>query len=220
MKTYTLDEGVTYELLVRVEQTGLYDRTYSMRIWEEGTAEPTEWTLQGTQTFAIEDAPATGSIYLNAHYFDVAFNNLSVTEITGSDIVQGTTGNDQLMAVDTGDLLPGKDEIDVFVGQEGADIFVFGDINGSYYDDGIGATLGETDYGFVWDFTPGADKIQLAGSTNDYLLAEDTANLPAGTSIWLAGTGDDEDELVGLLNAINGIDLGDDYFIFTDTLFA
>ena len=121
-QAYALEEGSTYELNVRVEQTGLYDRTYSMKIWEVGDSEPTGWTLQGTQTFSIDEAPATGSIYLNAHYFDVAFNNLSVTEITGRDIVQGTTGNDQLVAVNTDDLLPGQGEIDVFVGYEGADV--------------------------------------------------------------------------------------------------
>ena len=98
---------------------------------------------------------------------------------------------------------------------------MFGDLNGSYYDDGIGANSGEADYGFVWDFTLGTDKIQLAGSADDYLLAEDTANLPAGTSIWLSETGGGaEDELVGILNATYGISLEEDYFVFTDTLFA
>ncbi len=49
---------------------------------------------------------------------------MSVTEITGRDIIQGTANGDQLAAVDTGDLLPGQGEIDVFVGNEGADIFI------------------------------------------------------------------------------------------------
>jgi hypothetical protein len=217
---YTLYEDATYELLVRVEQTGLYDRTYSMKIWEEGTSEPTGWTLQGTQTFAIEDAPATGSIYLNAHYFDVAFNNLAVTEITGSDIVQGTAGDDLLATVDTSAVHPGLNEIDVFVGHEGANTFVFGDIDGSYYDDGVTTTSGMTDYGFVWDFTAGTDKVQLAGVAADYLLTEDENALPAGTAIWLAGANGDADELIGVLNDIHSINLGTDYFIFTDTLIA
>ena len=36
----TLSEEVEYNLTVRVEQTGLYDRIYSFKIWEAGTAEP------------------------------------------------------------------------------------------------------------------------------------------------------------------------------------
>ena len=113
-----------------------------------------------------------------------------------------------------------QQEVDVFVGNEGADIFIFGDFNGSYYDDGIGASSGESDFGFVWDFVTGVDKIQLAGSAADYQLTEDPANLPSGTAIWRVGTNGDADELIGVLNTSDSLDLGGDSFIFTDSLFT
>ena len=71
-------------MIIRVEQVGLYDRTYSLKLWENGTVEPSGWTMQGTQTFGLEEAPATGGIYLNAHYHDVAFNDLIVTAMSNT----------------------------------------------------------------------------------------------------------------------------------------
>ncbi|MEL6886577.1 MAG: FG-GAP-like repeat-containing protein, partial [Pseudomonadota bacterium] len=211
-----LTEGLTYNFTVRVEQVGIYDRLYSVKIWEVGTTEPVGWTLQGTETFGLDEAPATGSFYLNAHYYDVTFGDLSVTEITGSDIVQGTNGNDLLAAVDTGSGTPGQGEIDVFTGKGGADLFVFGDAGGVYYDDGIGANTGEADYGFVWDFTSGEDQVQLSGTAADYTLTTDAAGLAPGTAIWLIGQNGDQDELVGVLHDAYGLDLNGSDFTFTD----
>ncbi|MEM9011053.1 MAG: cadherin-like domain-containing protein, partial [Pseudomonadota bacterium] len=219
-KTMTLEEDVTYNIVVRVEQTNIYDRTYQIKIWEEGTSEPTAWTLEGTQTFGLDQEPATGSIYLNAHYQDVTFNDLSVVEITGDDIVKGTEGADVLAAVDTTSGTPGRDEIDVFVGYGGADVFVFGDADGDYYDDGDGATGGLDDYAFIYDFNASEDAVQLAGTENDYVLATDTAGLSPGTSVWRAGTAGDEDELVGVINDVYGLSLAGDEFIFAGDAIA
>ena len=130
----------------------------------DGTAEPQNWTLQGVQTFSIDQAPSTGSLYLNAHYNDVSFGDLTVTEIEGRDIIQGTDGDDVQVAVINGSTDPGMGEIDVFVGGGGADTFVFGDQYGTYYDDNNASSAGTEDYGFVWDFTSGTDKVQLWGS--------------------------------------------------------
>lgn len=210
----TLEEGRSYNLIVRVEQTGLYDRLYSVKIWEAGHAEPLDWTLQTTEVFAPNEAPAAGSIYLNAHYHDVTFGDIEVTEIPGRDIVTGTEGDDQLSAVDPLDALPGQGEIDVFTGLAGADTFVFGDAAGAYYDDGIGADPGRGDYGYVHDFAPGTDKVQLNGTATDYALVEDDAGLVPGTSIWRLGTGGDADELIGLLGGVHGLDLNGDSFAF------
>jgi hypothetical protein len=116
--------------------------------------------------------------------------------------------------------VPGAGEIDVFVGHGGADTFVFGDANGSYYDDGIGATSGEEDYGYVWDFVSATDHVQLAGSAADYMLTTNHPGLPSGTAIWLVGQGGASDELVGVLNGVTGLDLNSADFIFIDTLIA
>ena len=214
----TLSEEVEYNVTVRVEQTGLYDRIYSFKIWEAGTAEPTGWTLQTLETFSIDEAPATGGIYLNAHYYDVTFGDITVTEITGSDIIQGDDTAEVLVAVDTGAALPGAGEIDVFVGAGGADVFVFGDATRAYYDDGIAASDGTGDYGYVWDFEVGTDTVQLFGSASDYLLAEGREDLPNGTSIWLLGEGTDEDELIAVLGGVSGLSLEGDSFTYVGAI--
>ncbi|WP_160116009.1 cadherin-like domain-containing protein [Candidatus Halocynthiibacter alkanivorans] len=219
-QAFTLTEGLSYNFIVQVEQTGLYDRIYSLKVWEVGTSEPVGWTLQTTEVFSIDEAPATGSIYLNAHYYDVTFGDLSVTEITGSDIIQGDAQNEMLIAVDTGAALPGLAELDVFVGAGGADLFIFGDEDNVFYDDGDGLTTGVADYGFAWDFVSGTDQVQLHGAETDYLLTEDAAGLPAGTSIWRVGTGGDTDELIGALNGVYGLDLNSSDFVFVDTPMA
>ncbi|HEX9859108.1 MAG TPA: cadherin-like domain-containing protein, partial [Paracoccaceae bacterium] len=219
-QSYALQEGLSYNFTVRVEQVGIYDRVYSLKVWEVGTAEPVGWTLRTTEVFTIDEAPATGGIYLNAHYYDVTFGDLTVTEIPGRDIIQGTGQDDILLAVDPGAAAPGQGEIDVFVGGAGTDVFVFGDPNGSYYDDGNAATDGVADYGFVWDFVSGTDMIQLAGAAADYLLSEDFAGLPQGTAIWLAGQAGAADELIGLLSGAYGLDLENSDFLYTGYLLA
>ncbi|WP_415184803.1 cadherin-like domain-containing protein [Phaeovulum sp.] len=213
---FSLDEGVTYNFTVRVEQVGLYDRQYSLKVWEEGSSEPVGWTLQTIETFTISEAPATGSIYLNAHYYDVTFGDILVSEITGRDIIQGTDADERLAAVDLGTANPGAGEIDVFVGGGGADTFVFGDANGAYYNDGDPASSGIEDYAFVWDFNSGTDIIELAGTVADYTLTSDAAGLPDGTAIWLAGQPGEADELIGVLNGVYGLNLSSANFQFVD----
>ncbi|CUH49039.1 hypothetical protein RUA4292_03233 [Ruegeria atlantica] len=213
-----LQEDVTYNFTVRVEQTGIYDRLYSLKVWEEGTAEPVGWTLQVEEAFSLDEAPATGSLYLNAHYFDVTFGDLTITEITGRDIIQGDDSDEVQVAVDTSSSTPGLGEIDVFVGVGGADTFVFGDMGGAYYDDGVGANAGEDDYGFVYDFTSDTDHVQLAGSAADYVLSTDAPGLSPGTAIWKVGENGDADELIGILNSVYDLDLNSADFIYADTL--
>ncbi|MCI2401184.1 Ig-like domain-containing protein [Aliiroseovarius sp. N1Y82] len=215
-----LQEGLSYNYTLRVEQVGIYDRQYSLKVWEEGTSEPVDWTLQTIETFSLTEAPATGSIYLNAHYYDVTFGDLTVTEITGSDIIQGTDAADVLMAADPGGASPGADEIDVFTGMAGADTFVFGDTGGTYYDDGLAAASGEADYGFIWDFVSGTDQIQLAGAATDYLLTTDAPGLTPGTAIWWAGQGGDVDELIGIVNGVYALDLNSSDFTYTGLAFV
>ena len=219
-QSVSMQEDATYNVVLRVEQVGLYDRQYSIRIWEDGTPEPVGWSVQGTQNFAITQAPTTGGIYLNAHYNDISFGDLTVTEITGDDILQGTGGDDLMVGVDTGAARPGRGEIDVFVGGAGADTFVFGDASGAWYDDGDDSTAGMDDYGFVWDFASGTDTVRLWGSAQDYVLGENAAGLPSGTAIWLVN-GSGPNELVASLNDVYGLDLGSGDFSYVDQgLFA
>ena len=215
--SHALQEGLTYNFKLRVEQTGIYDRVYSLKFWEVGTVEPAGWNSQGIETFAIDEAPATGSIYLNAHYFDVTFNDLSVTEISGNDILQGTDGDDILIGADSGQALPGAGEVDVMVSNGGADTFVFGDETTVFYDDGNTGDAGEADYGFIWDFDAATGTIQLHGSASDYYLAATTAGMPDGTAIYLTKDGAEPDELIAIINATTGLDLNSDTFLFVDS---
>ncbi|MEM9763686.1 MAG: Ig-like domain-containing protein, partial [Pseudomonadota bacterium] len=215
---FSLAEDATYNIVIRVEQVGLYDRSFKAKIWGEGEVEPTAWTVEGVETFSLDRAPATGSVYLNAHYFDVAFGDISVTEIEGRDIVQGDDSAEVLSAVDPSDTLPGVGEIDVFVGAGGADTFILGDATKAFYDDGVAGDAGLGDYAFIWDFTAANDQVQLHGSESDYLLSEDVSGLAPGTAIWRE-TGA-TDELIAVLHESYGLSLSDDTFIFTDELLS
>ncbi|MGB3245665.1 MAG: cadherin-like domain-containing protein [Sulfitobacter sp.] len=215
-----LIEDNTYNFTVRVEQTGLYDRMYSLKVWEEGTAEPIDWTIQTTEVFGINEAPATGSLYLNAHYYDVTFGDFAVTEITGRDILQGSDDDDILVGAEGTASMPGQGEIDVFVGNAGADVFIFGDAQGVYYDDGVGANAGEDDYGFVWDFVSGTDQVQLSGSAQDYMLTEDASGLPIGTAVWWLGTNGLEDELIAVLNDVYALNVNSSDFSYVSDILS
>ena len=208
---YALTEGVKFNFTVRVEQSGTIDRTYKMKVWEDGTPEPTGWLMNETIAF---DAPATGSFGLLAHLNDVTFHDVTVTEIEGSDVIKGSTGNEILSAVDAASPLPGQGELDVFLGNGGDDVFVFGDGNTVFYDDGDADTNGIEDYAYIWDFSSG-DAISLTGAVQDFVLTEDAAGLPSGTAIWLAGEQGGPDELIGVVKDVYGLSLSGDEFLFT-----
>ncbi|WP_226576848.1 cadherin-like domain-containing protein [Acuticoccus sediminis] len=203
-----LAEGVTYELRMKVEQVGLYDRQYSLKIWEAGTAEPSGWTIQGVETFSIDEAPATGSIYLNAHYYDVAFNDLTVTAIEGNDIIAGTDGDDVLSGVDMAALLPGLGETDVFRGGDGSDTFQLGTADTLFYDDGDASTAGEEDFAYIWDFESGVDTIELYGAAEDYEIGTSADPDAPGYTIKYV-TDQTEKELIAIVNATQTLQFDD-----------
>jgi hypothetical protein len=208
---YALAEGTRFNFLMRVEQSGTFDRSYKMKVWEEGTAEPVDWLMDLVIGY---DDPITGSFALVTHHYDIEFHDIDITEIEGGDVTIGDDTAEVLAAVDETAPLPGLGELDVFTGNGGDDVFVFGENGTVYYDDGDGATSGGDDYGYVWDFTAG-DKVRLAGTSSDYVLTEDAAGLPAGTAIWLAGSGGDQDELIGVISNVYGLSLTGDAFEFS-----
>jgi hypothetical protein len=76
---FQLEEGLTYNLKVRNERIDGFDRTYSLKIWGEGEAEPADWLVQGTEAFS---ELVTGSVLLNAHYFGVTFGDITVVPLS------------------------------------------------------------------------------------------------------------------------------------------
>ncbi|TDE94057.1 hypothetical protein EXU48_11415 [Occultella glacieicola] len=69
--------GDTYMMRVRVEGLPSGGATYSMRMWEQGTSEPTTWS--GTITDV--DTVSNGSVVLIAHHVDATFGNVTVTPL-------------------------------------------------------------------------------------------------------------------------------------------
>ena len=211
-QNYVLEVGTRYNFVIRVEQSGEIDRTYRMKVWEDGTPEPTGWLLQHT---ALYDEPVTGAFALLTHRYDVTFHDVAITEIKGSDILRAAPGGSVLVGVDAGQPAPGQGELDVLVGAEGADVFVFGEGGTTFYDDGDGLSAGTGDYAYVWDFGAG-DAIGLAGSSDDYVLTSDAPGLPAGTAVWRRGAPGEEDELIGVIDGVYGLDLRGDEFVYSD----
>ncbi|MGQ4647525.1 Ig-like domain-containing protein [Lyngbya aestuarii] len=91
----TLQEGFTYNFKVRVETApNLVDTIYSLKVWQEGQTEPTEWSLQGQQSNHLD-----GSIVLVAHEHDVTFGNVTIIPL-GEDIPnQAPVANDDQVSV-------------------------------------------------------------------------------------------------------------------------
>ena len=213
---FLFTEGVTYNVQVRIEQTNVLDRTYKFKIWEDTDPEPVNWLLEGVDQMTD---PVTGGFLLIAHQWDITFGDISFAEIIGNDILPGTEGDDTLVAVDTGQTNPGLAETDVFIGDLGADTFVFGDITGSFYDDGNTTTLGLDDYGLIWDFETGIDTIQLTGSYAEYAFAAPPSGLEGDTAIYRSVSGQ-TDELVALVRGSIDTSEGSSDFTFTDDLIA
>ena len=142
----------------------------------------------------------------------------------GDDDIFGGAGNDTLdgggltsinfTPSDSGGEITGIEPaenagVDYLNGDAGADTFVFGVEAGAYY-----ASEGFDDVGIVTDFNPTEDKIQLAGSAEDYVL-ESTSG---GTSIFLDsdnnGVLSDADDEIAVVEGISDLDLGSSDFTF------
>ncbi len=85
-----LQEGHTYNFVIDSQRLAAdtdpsdgIDRIYSLKVWEQGTQEPANFLIHQTMV----DQVAHGGIYLNAHYFDVTFGNLTVEPLPPSDEV-------------------------------------------------------------------------------------------------------------------------------------
>jgi RHS repeat-associated protein len=131
----------------------------------------------------------------------------SITGGAGNDVLLGGNDNDILIGVQPDAGSPGNGEVDRLTGGEGADTFVLGDRTTAYYTE-----TGNGDYSLVADFDATVDRIQLQGSSADYLLAPSPEGLPAGRAIFYqpeAGR-----ELIAILSGNTDLSLDSNSFSF------
>lgn len=73
-----LNLGTSYMFKMRVETDPGHGGIYSLKVWEEGQAEPSEWDLVASQTLSD---PQNGSVVLIAHQVDASFGDVTVTPL-------------------------------------------------------------------------------------------------------------------------------------------
>ena len=74
----TLTIGSTYIFKMRVETSGAGGGTYSLKMWEEGTAEPASWDISAT---APASDLANGCLLLLLHHVDASVGTVTVTPL-------------------------------------------------------------------------------------------------------------------------------------------
>jgi len=72
--------GVPQFMKIRAQTVG-GQHEYKVKLWEQGTLEPSQWNLESTQT--LVESFGNGSLLLIAHYADVTFGNVSVVALDG-----------------------------------------------------------------------------------------------------------------------------------------
>ena len=96
-----LTEDEHYNILIRNERVasdtdlsdGL-DRTYSIKVWGIDQPEPETWAIQ----YTMLDQEPFGSFYLNAHYVDVTFGDLTIRELPAADVLASQDSLSNLLA--------------------------------------------------------------------------------------------------------------------------
>lgn len=121
----------------------------------------------GNQSFTVQNFVNVIGTSNNDTIVGNTSNNV-LTGGAGNDFISGLDGNDILTGVSPSSSTPGLNEIDTLIGGNGADKFILGDVSNVYYR-GF-APLGSSDYAQIQDFQSGLDKIQLKGSSSNYIL--------------------------------------------------
>jgi regulation of enolase protein 1 (concanavalin A-like superfamily) len=73
--TFVMSPGVPYKMKFRVDAISADTAQYSLKVWEVGTTEPSQFQL------TAQSARRSGSILLGAHRADVSFGNITVTPL-------------------------------------------------------------------------------------------------------------------------------------------
>ncbi|NDG78571.1 MAG: hypothetical protein EBX47_03935 [Synechococcaceae bacterium WB8_1B_057] len=136
--------------------------------------------------------------------------NLTLWGTNGSDIITGGNGNDSITGVlKTGTNVNalGFGQIDVLTGGAGQDTFLLGDSRGIFYNDYKNNNLGKADYALIKDFNLADDKLQLKSGSYLYSTSNGSLSLywDRNNNGSLNITGNDQDELIAVLNNITGL---------------
>lgn len=128
---------------------------------------------------------------------------VSAYGVKASDTVLGTHYADIISGVPVDGKSLGKGTVDTLVGLGDNDVFIFGDARGHFYDDGMRASAGTTDYGIIEDWSSG-DRIQL--SRGNYFFTDTSVNGVTGAGIYhdsnKSGQLDARDELIGIVQNV------------------
>ena len=191
----------------------------------KATVNGTNWTFQDanvtsgshTWTATVADLAGNASAASSPFSLSVTGPNLIYGK-AGSDTVVGGTGVDKIWGVSAAASDVGKGAIDTLTGGGSGDIFVLGDSRGRFYDDGNRLNAGNSDYGRITDFsTAQGDKIQVAGSSSDYLLHSTTISGVSGMGVYYDtndnGSWNSRDELIGFLPGNTTLKLSDFLFV-------
>ncbi|HYO09880.1 MAG TPA: DUF1349 domain-containing protein, partial [Tepidisphaeraceae bacterium] len=76
--------GTRYIMKMRVESVPGENSTYSLKMWQDGTPEPTAWTLTGS---GVDGELTHGSILLLAHHTDATFGRATITQVMDAPAV-------------------------------------------------------------------------------------------------------------------------------------
>lgn len=130
-----------------------------------------------------------------------------------SDILIGGEGNDRLTGTSNG-----KGSIDTFTGGSGSDLFVLSNSTTVFYNDTNNSNSGLADYALITDFNSTADKIQLEGSANKYLLGSSPFADVSGKAIYLDTNNNkafnSTDELIAIVSGSTNLNLTASYFVY------
>lgn len=145
----------------------------------------------------------------------------------GDDTISGGQGNDTIFGGEGNDILDGVksdnsevqlNQRDILVGGAGIDEFILGNENQIYYRDGNPDAEGTTDYASIKDFEPQQDKIQLAGSRDEYELEFFTnAQGRLLANIFYLASGEVRERIAIIDNASSELTLEDPAFIYLAT---
>ncbi|BBH37997.1 hypothetical protein myaer102_04770 [Microcystis viridis NIES-102] len=152
--------------------------------------------------------------------------NDTISGNAGADIIDGENGNDVLNGGDGYDYLyggngndtlqgtnSGTGESDYLVGGSGSDRFILADTTKTFYDDGLTATEGTSDYAEITDFSTTDDTIQLRGSSSDYLLTVSGST----TNLYINKPGSEADELIAYISNQTALSLTASYFSYVSS---